>query len=108
MIKYEMKVVEDFETGGVGLFITKLDGDKRYIAEPVDLQFYELPRGHASKGPTLLVPHYESKGFFQAMQEALNDGGIEAVSESMAKGKLEAMSDHLEDMRVLMKLKKRG
>jgi hypothetical protein len=108
MRTFEMAIQSDFATGEIGLYIAERRDGELYIAQPIELVFEHVPRGQQSKGPTISVNHFDSKEFFGAMQKVMSEKGIETESESMAKGKLEATVHHLEDMRTLLKLKKRG
>ena len=107
MRTFEMAIQSDFATGEVGLYIAERRDGELYVAKPVNLIFKHVPKGHATKGPTISINHFDSKEFFSAMQKVMSERGIETESEGMAKGKLEATVHHLEDMRTLLKLKKK-
>jgi hypothetical protein len=82
-------------------FVTIGRNGKRYIAEPITLNFKEIGGAEATK-PTLTIYSEVATPFLQAMAQALDERGIKTENDFKIQGLLEATKYHLEDLRKLI------
>ena len=92
------------------LWIVDDFGNGRRILNYVNDQWIatELKEGDFAEKPSLNLPGRFSNEFMQAIVEAFTARGIKTENDHKIQGKLDATLYHLEDLRSLLKLKKRG
>lgn len=98
MNPFKVRIYNDY-SGSTHIVITKVSGNKIYVAKELALEFEEIPEGAFFKTPTLRVDWQHSKDFMAALKEAL-DG--ERLPPSAVEGELKATKYHLEDMRKIV------
>lgn len=86
---------------GVEVFLIKEKNDKRYIIKPCEFVEEEFKEGQYIPQPTFILPFETLKSF---CNEA-NNFGIRLDDEAKKQGELIATKYHLEDLRLLLKLK---
>lgn len=101
----KVKIHRPFDTLGLGITIYDERDRKIWVAKPVELVFEPLEVGQYCK-PTMHIDYYMEKEFLKAMAEELNEQGVKTDNDHKIIGTLEATKYHLEDMRMLMKLRK--
>ena len=75
-----------------------------YVAKPVKLVM-EKHEVDIAVEPTMVIPYYWQKSFFESITKSMHDIGFQCDSEYKVHGLYEAQSKHLADMRTLLKLK---
>ena len=81
-------------------------GHRRHVAKPVELEWVEQEPGTIAE-PTLVLDGFWAEEFLRAFAEALDEKGIRTDKDARIEGNLEATRYHLEDLRTLLKLRKR-
>lgn len=87
--------------GTKDIVISKVVGNRQYVAKLVKLEFEEVPEGYFFKEPTFQVGWHDAEDFLAAFREALEG---EKLPESGVERELKATKYHLEDMRKLAEL----
>ncbi len=94
-----------FDGHSVNIVQYDLIKKKTYIAQP--LVFKEIKEGACFPNPpTLFVGHQQTPDFLKELLQMIKENGLELNLE--AEGELKATKIHLEDMRLLAKVKGRG
>ena len=75
------------------------------IIENGNIEFKEFNEGESVDNPTMVMDIHYFQIFGKAMLKALEERNIEPEEKSFVKGKFEATKYHLEDLRLLLKLK---
>lgn len=98
----------------LGIYITALDYDKkrRYIAKPIDLVMEPVDECAMSPAPTIRLSGVGDRTkdgkslFLESLLKALEKSGYAVKFAEETAGELKATKAHLEDMRLLAKVKK--
>lgn len=89
---------QDFSRNyAIAIRFIKEENGKKYIAQPVTLEFKEFDDGMFTD-PTIVIPYAATK----ELLEALSSAGVKADETSKGEGLLIATQAHLEDMRALV------
>ena len=75
-----------------------------FIAKP--MEFESIPRHGSASGPTLQLERDAARNFMQAMMDAAWNMGLRPSGVKDLESTLEATRFHLEDMRLLAKVRK--
>jgi hypothetical protein len=106
MREFKVYINENFSSFALDIYFVMEQGDRTWIAKPMELDFEEEKEGHVIHDPSLRLGHRQSKEFLAAISKALHGHGIRPDEESINEGKLKATTYHLEDLRKLLKLKR--
>ncbi len=90
------------------LYIVEEGENYQAVAQPMEISFKRYEIGAAVDAPTLCVPDYFALPMIKAFAELAGSLGVKRTDETKTEGLYEATKYHLEDMRHLMKLTKRG
>lgn len=97
-------------SGHINIFIVEEQGEKRFVAKKVNLEFVEIhpykSMSTEDSGPTLQFPIFDAHNLLKDLAEELDKNGIQTDKDAKIAGTLEATKYHLEDLRTLLKLRK--
>lgn len=101
-------------TADIGIYFTARDysNKRRMLAKPVDLVFEPIEEGMAYPAPTIKISGQLDRTkdgksiFLEALRESLEKSGYGVKFSEETAGELKATKYHLEDMRLLAKVKK--
>lgn len=90
----------------LAIFLHNHEGRIAYIAKPIRLEFEPIQPGQAIKESTLHLSGHEGEDFMRAMAECCHREKIQPPEPHRLEGEIEATKRHLEDLRMLLKLRK--
>jgi len=95
---------QDF-TDSVSIYFVEENDGKRFYAKPINLEFEHMEEGSEIQ-PTLHLHGMMAGSFLKSFAEVLDKNGIKTDKDAKIEGTLEATRFHLDDLRILLKLKK--
>jgi len=87
-------------------FIEERGDGRRSIMLPVEMVFKTIEEGECFPGPSMRLYGSMEREFMAAFADALDKNGIKTDKDAKIEGTLEATRFHLDDLRMLLKLKK--
>ncbi len=92
---------------GADIYIVDRSNGRRYLAQPLgDLVFKEIQDGDRRE-PTLRLGGFMTGDLLRALAEALDKIDVKTEKDAKLAGTLEATRVHLQDLRMLLNLRKR-
>lgn len=82
---------------GYGIWFYEEKGNQKYVADPCNLTFREVPETFHLPEPTLEISDVYAQGFLQSLINSLVEQGVRSDNDRVA-GELEATKKHLKDL----------
>lgn len=107
MHEYGFKVYAYFAIESLGYDIMFVDDrpDGRYVAKPMRLEWEKHEPGSRVVEPSLHFPDRTASVIMKALAEALSEQGLKPDADAKMVGQLQAQHSHLQDLRMLLKLR---
>ncbi len=107
-MSYDIRIDGDGRFGldfRMAIFLTNYEGTIAQVAKPIALEFVEVKRNMCIV-PTLTLPGAEGYDFMQALANCCDKANIKPPEPHRLEGEIAATKRHLEDLRMLLKLRK--
>lgn len=95
--QFKIIIERPYYTDTVQIWFVKFEGDKIFVAKPMQLNFEQVEKSSSKGNPTLEISGYYSQEFLEALKLA-----VEGKTVILLEGELKATKYHLEDMRKLI------